>query len=415
MKKLVVIAIQSVLCIGSLFAQSQQQLNSVLLDTVYFSSNWDKNSFPKVASYYRVVEKGDTYSIKKYKDYYITGQIQGEGSVISIGNNDSLSVFEGDQVTYFRNGRIESFRSFKNGKLDGDCYLYDENGLVKWKRGMKDGKADGLFTQFQSDGSYVQIDYKNGEYASPFYYYCDRMGRVSKLSVYDNSLYFTQLYRDSRKVYYRDGITWQYYENEGMTIAMTVSSVREYGRFYKVDVVLTNNTVAPILFNATDLTGKLYDSYEEAYTLKTWTVEEYMKRVNNRQAWAAVAVGLAEGMASAGAGYSTSNSYSTTYYNGNHYGSNYSGIANTYTTTTTYDAAAAYQARVLSNQRIDEFNRAQRYEYQEKNAGYIKLNTIYPGERVSGFVMLERKKGASLVVIINVAGIPYYFDWNVSQ
>lgn len=392
------------------------------MDTIYFSNTWDQTNFRNFASYYRVVEKGDSLSVKKYKDYYQSGVLQGEGSVITIGMNDSLSVFDGDQVNYYKSGTPETYRSFKNGVLDGDYYDFDENGLIKVKRRMKNGKDDGLYTEFRSDGTYVQVEYKDGEYAFPYYYYGDRDGRVSRIRLADNNLYFKQLNRNERKVYYREGATWQYYENEGMTVAMTVTQVKEYGRFFKIDVILTNNTVAPILFNSTDLVGKLTYSYGETSLLKTWTVEEYMKRVKNRQAWATAAMEFAEGMATASAGYSTSNSFSTMQYSGNitTYGSNagysrYSGTANTYTTTTTYNAAAAYQAKVLSAQRMDAFNKEQWYDYQVKNAGYLKLNTVFPGESISGFVMLERRNGSLLTIEINVAGIPYYFDWNVSR
>ena len=160
-----------------------------------------------------------------------------------------------------------------------------------------------------------------------------------------------------------------------------------------------------------------------------------MKRVRNRQAWAAAAVGFAEGMATANAGYTTTTSSSSTYYNGSssRYGnasaygsggyaygtysgnSTYSGSSNTYSRSTTYDAAAAYQTRVLSAQRMADFSNAQWQERQAKNAGYLKKNTINPGETITGYVLIERKKSKELCVKINIYGAEYRYDWNTQH
>ncbi|MDR2848242.1 MAG: membrane-binding protein, partial [Bacteroidales bacterium] len=79
--------------------------------------------------------------------------------------------------------------------------------------------------------------------------------------------------------------------------------------------------------------------------------------------------------------------------------------------TTTYDAAAAYQARVLSNNRIAEFNNNQLEVRNAKQKGYLKKNTIYPGETISGYVHIQRVRGVSVYITVNINEANYLYGW----
>ena len=141
--------------------------------------------------------------------------------------------------------------------------------------------------------------------------------------------------------------------------------------------------------------------------------------------------GLAEGLAAANAGYSTSttnssyNGYSSSYGSAYAYGTggyaygNYSGNS-TYrgystSTTTSYNGAAAYQAQVIANNRIAAYDNALLSERAAKDEGYLKRTTIYPGETISGYIHIERKKGISMNIDININGAIYSFPWNISH
>ena len=182
------------------------------------------------------------------------------------------------------------------------------------------------------------------------------------------------------------------------------------------DFRISNNTIIPILFDpvmnisasSTDVKGITTD-------LQVWSSDEYLKKVNRSQTWATILMGVAEGMSSANAGYSTSTTNS--YYSGNTYGgygySNYSSTTTSYTRT--YDAGAAYQAQVLSQQRMADFSNAMLEEREIKKFGYLKKNTIYPGERISGYVHIKRIKGETVQFIIKIEEALYIFDWNFSK
>lgn len=115
-------------------------------------------------------------------------------------------------------------------------------------------------------------------------------------------------------------------------------------------------------------------------------------------------MGICEGMSSAGAGYSTS---TTTGYSSN-------GAITTYYTTT-YNATAAYQANLASQQRLANFSQALQEEKNIKQMGYLKKNTIYPGESVSGYVHVARIKGERVVFVVNIEGAEYVYEWRFDK
>lgn len=97
-------------------------------------------------------------------------------------------------------------------------------------------------------------------------------------------------------------------------------------------------------------------------------------------------VGLSEGLATAGAGYSTS--YTTGYSS--------DGGFSTYTTRS-YSPAAASMASMASAERVANFGLAMEQEQNVKRMGYLKRNTIQPGETVTGFVHVDWERGRASI------------------
>lgn len=83
--------------------------------------------------------------------------------------------------------------------------------------------------------------------------------------------------------------------------------------------------------------------------------------------------------------------------------------------TTTYNATAAYQANLASQQRLANFSQALQEEKNIKQMGYLKKNTIYPGESVSGYVHVERIKGERVVFVVNIEGAEYVYEWRFDK
>ncbi|MDE8721896.1 membrane-binding protein, partial [Alistipes putredinis] len=64
---------------------------------------------------------------------------------------------------------------------------------------------------------------------------------------------------------YRDGVPWVVYFKNGLTIALTVAIVRDYGKWHRVNVVISNNSLTPIEFNPeTDIISYSVDKQDVA-------------------------------------------------------------------------------------------------------------------------------------------------------
>ena len=145
-------------------------------------------------------------------------------------------------------------------------------------------------------------------------------------------------------------------------------------------------------------------------------------------------VGLSEGLAAAGAGYSSSTTTSNTNYRGNinssgrayasgsggyAYGSyrgntNYSGNSRTTSRTTSYNGAEAYRAQVIASERMNNYNNSLLQDRYTREEGYLKRTTIYPGETIVGYINIERKKGVSMNILVDIGGVKYEFPWNIN-
>lgn len=390
------------------------------IDTLYYTKEWKYAPNKAFADFYRVAYyPADSLQTKQFRDYYISGELQSSGNFIKIDSlDDANTIFNGECINYFKNGKPEFARIYQQGILNGDFCIYKEDGLIKQTGKYSNGELSGLYTEFLDNGAYIQVEYLNGKPIHNYYVVGDSNGNLTKFLISDNTPMWESPLISERKSDYKDGTPWQFYNKNGVIIALTNTIVKDYGKWHRIDVVISNNTINPIEFDpvinisasSTDIEGFTTD-------LQVWSSDEYLKKVNRSQTWAAVLMGVAEGMSTANAGYSTSTTNS--YYSGNAYAygsggyGNYSGTTTSYTRT--YDARAAYQTRVLSQQRMADFSNAMAEEQEIKKLGYLKKNTIYPGETISGYVHIKRIKGETVQFIIKIEKAEYIFDWNFGK
>jgi antitoxin component YwqK of YwqJK toxin-antitoxin module len=404
------------------------------VDTLYYDKDWKGVENKAFASFYRIIPKsGDPNYRKPMRDYYITGELQSEGFYLTIDKyDDSNSVFEGDFTNYFKSGKVEIKGSRVNGKNEGEWIKYRENGLVEQKINFKNGKPDGLFTQFSEDGNLCyQMEYSNGESRYNWYMVSDQNGNCSKIRISDNTPIYESPELSEKKVEYQKGEAWPYYNKNGIMLGMTNNQVKDYGKWYQIPIVISNNSLFPIDFDPTEIKAVLVDKNGKETDLRVYSANDYMKKVRRSQNWAMALTGLAEGMAAANAGYSTSttnstyNGYSSSYGSASAHGSGgyahgtYSGSTsyhgNSTSTTTSYNGLAAYQAQVIASNRMADYQDALLSERQAKDEGYLKLTTVNPGETISGYVNIERKKGDVLYIYVKINNAIYTFPWNVSN
>lgn len=404
------------------------------IDTLYYDKDWRGVDNKAFATYFRIIPTSNDNNFRKqFRDYYITGELQSEGGFITIDKyDDSKSVFDGDWINYYKSGKISEKGHRINGKREGEYIVYKEDGLVSIHANFKNDKLHGVYTAFSEDGNLcMQVEYGNGEPLYDYYVVSNKDGYCSKLRLSDKQPIYETPTLDEKRVEYKDGDAWPYYNKNGIMVGMTNEKVNDYGKYFQASIVIANNSMYPIEFDPNNITASLIDKKGEEYDLKVYSADEYMKKVRRRQNWAMALNGLAEGLAASNAGYSRSTTntsyrgYSSSYGSASAYGSggyaygNYSGNTSYYgssrSTTTSYNGAAAYQAQVMASNRIAAYDNALLSERAAKDEGYLKRTTIYPGETISGYINIERKKGISMTIDFDINGAIYTFPWNIGK
>ena len=413
---------------------SIQSSGQIQTDTLYYDKDWKGVESKAFATYVRVFsDPNDEKFPKRCRDYYITGELQSEGEYISIDKyDDSKSVFNGEWTTYYKSGKIEAKGNRVNGKEEGEYLKYREDGLILCHAYLKDGKLDGIYTEFSEDGNTcIQIEYQNGKPLYDYYIISNQNGLCSKVRLSDKQPIYESPILSEQKIEYKDGEAWPYYNENGIMIGMTNNQVRDYGKYFRIPIVIANNSMYPIEFNPDNITATLTDKKGKEKVLKVYSSDQYNKKVRRWQNWAMALTGISEGLSAASAGYSSSttntstNIYSSTggvataSGSGGYAYGQYSGNSATYgqstSTTVSYDGAAAYQARIIASERMASYSNALLLERAIKEEGYLKRCTIYPGEAISGYINIERKKGNSMTIIVNINGANYIFPWNISK
>lgn len=428
------------------------------VDTLYYDNNWKGVESKQFANFVRYASYAEDSNYKnRFRDYYITGELQAEGEFVSIDKyDDEKSVFgirksyykngnieidcgvvngNGKIISYYENGNKKDEYELVNGVPNGTSINYYENGLIHTKGNFINGKLDGILYQFTENGDACsQVEFKNGEYTKPYYTYSTQNGLVTKYKIADNSLYLEMPSISEKQTYHQNGDTWDYYMKNGLCVMVNASINKDYGKYFTLYIILTNNSVQPITFNPALITAykKKKDKTESLNVLKS---DEYMAKVNRRQNWNMFFNALNESMAANKAGYSASSTQTNSSYsgaavsgtvgaavgtNGAAIGgavgvSGYAGSSSTSSTTITYNGAAAYQAELIANGRIADYNNQMLQERNIKDAGYLKTTTVNPGETISGYVNIQYKKGDELSVNIPINSVVYPFIWTINN
>jgi antitoxin component YwqK of YwqJK toxin-antitoxin module len=152
----------------------------------FYDSNWQSVDSSN-ATYYRLVSYDkNKKSIGKTRDYYLSGQLQFKGKIISFESE----IKTGKCIWYYENGKKNSFVHYnKEGELDGKvkCFYqtgkkqsvgrfvksnsekqglwknYHENGKLEHKGHYKKGKRKGVHKYWYSNGKIRAINYSSLE------------------------------------------------------------------------------------------------------------------------------------------------------------------------------------------------------------------------------------------------------------
>ena len=132
--------------------------------TEYFDKEWNRCQ-AKNAAYYRLI----TYEAPNkpkgiIKDYYITGEQQGDFYAVYMDYADEgKNFFEGEANWYYKSGKLEKKCYFYNSKLNGPEISYYEDGTIQSSANYKDGVLDGsMIANYPNGTPRIVANYDNG-------------------------------------------------------------------------------------------------------------------------------------------------------------------------------------------------------------------------------------------------------------
>ncbi len=229
--------------------------------------------------------------------------------------------------------------------------------------------------------------------------------------------------------YIKNDILIQTIKAKDIAITMYVQGIKQYGKYFMVNMDIQNFSGKSILFALDNVSATGYTikdgQIKQTIPLEVLSAATYDKKVANRQAWNNFWVALGEGMAASQAGYSSSTTtyngssntsvYANAYaYSGNTYGYA-NAYGNAYTTTygkshtTSYNGAAAYAAQQNASANVQRYASEQYQVREQLNEGYVKTNTIRNQVEYSGFFNIKYKKIDHINVTFRIGGIEFPF------
>ena len=211
--------------------------------------------------------------------------------------------------------------------------------------------------------------------------------------------------------------SYRYYISQNdVEIGVNAYSIRDYGKYFKVDVSIINNSSYRYDFLVKNIDVKIYEKkqiyrrgladnngnrfyLEREYTkllnnkkYRALTYDEYINKVTRRQNSNAFWLAFAQGMGNTGTTYSQSN---TTYTDGYNYG---------YATTNTTTYSPALQ-QMQARQNAQDMSRFQNEQQERKNfinEGYLKNHTLFPNTQLEGYFLIPYHKKVTDIDMIKL-------------
>lgn len=359
-----------ILCvIGAVISMMTAKAQDV--ETIYYDSDGQVVKVKEFADYYRIIESGNSFP-KMFRDYYCTGEkFRTGGKVVSIDEDGSF-VFDGNIRQYYKNGNLQIECQYVNGKLNGKYSEYHEDG-----------------------GRYERM-YEDGVPTEEWGCFYDSKGNMSRVD--DNGKpYHVTLHESDRYNVLSGGQLWQSYSDGSVSVAAQLHPIREYGKYYRLDIFLGNGSLETIDFDPAAVKMYQNDKSGKRASVRSVSGNEFKNKIDKRHRskgfWYAVAQGVA-------AGYAGNSAAATVTNNG------------TVAVTSQYSNANALYAQQIANQNVQSYENALAEEMSVLSDSYLVADDLNPGFYLSGFVLFDNNSSEEAEVVIPVNGQDFVFRFS---
>lgn len=173
----------------------------------------------------------------------------------------------------------------------------------------------------------------------------------------------------------------------------------DYGSYYQLNILIQNLTDSAFVFDPAEVKADLVTKSEGYEEMKVYTAQTLQKKIRRAQLWTSIAVGLNAGLSAASAGYS--NSYVSTPYGGY--------------TVQTYNAGNAAMSNMLAINQMILMGKQMENDRKVRDKGYLKKNTVRPGEGIYGYMLIKKQRGKQMNVVIPVEDKNFVFSWSLAK
>lgn len=365
------------------------------IDTIYYDRNWRVISNKTFASYYRfALYPIDSLSQRCFKTYYISGELQGEGNFISLDErNDTQSLFDGEILSYFKNGKLHERLFYSSGIQNGRHLIFYENGNIKEHCILSNGKKNGILSSFTEDGKVCRLTIYKEDVPANFYVVTDMDGNYSKYDIQTNKAIFETPNIDEIQTEYKNGVAWPYYNKNGLIVGASISIAKDIGKYREIGIFIVNKSMVNVELDPTQI-EVTFTKKGNTKAMELMSADEYDKKIfKNKKKDAkkiikkkVVVNEEKESNINANLGASVFNA----------------GTSNT---------IKVFQERIISMKELTDENRMRYAEGRLEDLGYLERTTVHPGEVMSGFVFTDIKKADELTVKLTINGISYTYTW----
>lgn len=391
------------------------------VDTLYYNKEGLKAEHPAFAEFYRIALHKDNGG--KYRDFSTSGnRLLAEGEFLKIDpENDSGTLFNGENIMYDFYGNILSETHFIDGKLSGSSIEYYPDGTIKSKCVYTGGLRNGTFIYYSEDGTIsTQEEYMDGNPLHNYYTlnsngYLSKYDRETGEQVFDEPK-IEDMVTDTinRNKYYTFRINGLHF------VANLSQEQTKVGKYFKLSLMLANYSQYPVNFNPVPEQAFVLQNAgqrnERRIQINGYTEEQFIRRAENRKALneallgftlavAGTAVELAIGPPAYTRSYVT---YQTGYNNGWVSYRSYS-----------YNPGLAYflapETATPAGIALQNYSNKVARGIQKITEEYLSEMTVNPYEQVAGYVFLQNKEVSDkLIITLKVNHIPYTFEFTPS-
>lgn len=199
------------------------------------------------------------------------------------------------------------------------------------------------------------------------------------------------------------GSEYYYFINEnGVEVGVNFYAIRDYGRYFKVEVSIINNSNNRYEFTPKNIIVSVNGKINDKSRYYAIPYSEYNKKVIRKQKGNQFLLGLAQGLenASAGLTYSQSDSY----YSGT-YGSGYM-----VTNTTSYSPSLASMQYRQNTEDMASLQNEQQERLNVINQGYLKNHTLFPNTQLEGYFFIPfSKKITDIDMLLKIGDMIFDF------